>query len=157
MLWTFLYFVLSVPAGFFAGSLWIGAAMGVAGGGHSHNDIFLSAAWGFAGAVLGPIFYLMRKALHDSSSSRSMRPRARAAPRVMIFLALVALFAATSFWYYAAHIAELTPEHGGPVSDVPGAVRVVRASWGAGLSLLTAIVLAFCSALGERERSTGAR
>jgi hypothetical protein len=143
MLRTLFHVVLSVPAGFFAGSTWVSLAMSVAGGGNSHNDIFARALWGLGGSVLAPILLLLLKGLRDAQKDGGVSSQEQARRSVMFVLALVLLFAATTLQYYAADIAELAPERGGPVPENPGAVRRSRASWGAALTFLGGLGLAF--------------
>ena len=154
MLRSLFYALLSVPAGFFAGSIWISVAMDSAGGGNSHNDIVLRALWGLGGAVLAPCGVLLLKGLGDPQKRGRVSSQDQARRTVMILLALALLFAATSLQYYSAHIAELAPDHGGPISEIPGSVRRLRASWGAALALVSGIVLA-CLGIAYRSRPNG--
>lgn len=151
MLRAIAFLVLSVPVGFFTATLWIRAAMSVAGGGNSHNDIFLFAQWGIGGAVLAPVLACVALALRDVGTGTEVESRTRGMRRsLLIVVAVAAAFAATALWYYADHIADLRPDQGGPVSDIPGAVRRTRATWGATAALVASIALALVATVKGR-------
>ena len=58
--------------------------------------------------------------------------------------------AATSLWYYADNIADLRPDQGGPVSEIPGAVRRTRAVWAATTALVASLTLALVATIQGR-------
>jgi hypothetical protein len=150
------FLVLSVPAGFFTATVWIFAAMSVAGGGNAHNDLTLLALWGIGGAVVVPLLTYVAVALRDDRAETEVERRPRGMRRILLFVAAVAAaFAATSLWYYADNIADLRPDQGGPVSDIPGAVRRTRAVWAATTALVASLTLALVAIIQGRPRSKG--
>jgi hypothetical protein len=106
------------------GFLGSGPAMLLAGGGHSHNDMFIVMEAGMGGAILGAA--LGPSFLGSLSGARERRRVSRLnglavgsllAPVSWSLGALVAAFATFTTFYYALAIAELPPERGGPSSN----------------------------------------
>ena len=151
---VFCFLVLAVPAGFLTATFWIGAAMSVAGGGNSHNDIILLALWGIGGAVLAPFLTCVAVALRGDRTEAEVERRPVGMGRILLFVvALAAAFAATSLWYYANDIADLSPDQGGPVSDLPAAVRRTRAASAATTALVASLTFALAATIQGRLRS----
>ncbi len=160
MLRVLLLVVVGVPAGFLLGSVWISAAMSAAGGGNAHNDLIIQALSGMLGAVLGPVLPLALRTLYRGGVGESA-PASQVAVVwgiVRIAVVVTALFVTTALYYYATCIAELSPDRGGPISDIPGAVRSVRALWGAGAGLVISVAAVWLpgTRATSKTRSTGA-
>jgi hypothetical protein len=115
--------------------------MVVVGGGRSHNDMFVLCEAALGGAVLGALLgpKVIGAGLRAWERRRVDRLNGEASPSLVPALgylagSVVAGFGSFASFYYSTCIAELTPDRGGPVSNVDPAVR-------AGASLALALVL----------------
>jgi hypothetical protein len=137
--------------GLFLGAYGCAAAMSIAGGGHSHNDMFTWAGSAIVGSIVGAVVVplLTRKVL---GMREQHIPFPAAIPLYLLGAALVAFLSGTLL-YYSSAIAELPVSAGGPRSDFSGELRA-RASLAAGVVAGVSALFLLVKALRWKPRSS---
>ena len=124
-----------------------GPAMYVAGGGHSHNDLFVPLEAAIVGLLLGAVLgpKVIGAGLRALERRRVDRLNGDTSPSLVPALCyfagfVIAGFASFASLYYSTSIAVLPPYMGGPVSNIDPVVRERAA-------LLLAVVLGVGAAM----------
>ena len=154
-------FLIGVGAflGAFVGLFGSALGMALAGGGHSHSDMFTYVGCGVlgivAGAVVGPVaivstnYGLVTRRRCRLEGTRPPRAHARAAFEAVA--SALSGFAAFVAFYYSTAIAELPAQDGGPL-DNPDPAGRARWTMSLAAALAIAAVFLFVRAFLDRPR-----
>jgi hypothetical protein len=118
MITGFLSMIGGAVLGLILGAVGCAAGMSVAGGGHSHNDMFTWAGTAVLGALAGAVGgpFLTAKVLGLREQRRVVRDTTGVAPPfprafvASLLGAALAVFVAGTLYYYFTNIAGLPPE-----------------------------------------------
>jgi hypothetical protein len=136
-------------------------AMMLAGGGQSHNDMFILMQSMFGGACLGAVAgpsliraFLGARERRRVDRAKGATPASFFQPIAALVAAFAAAFGAFSALYHSLYIASLSPDRGGPRAKFDPALRTTLALL-LGLALAIAAPILYVRAVRSLRRRAG--